>query len=658
MKRSPRISTPTKLDFREQFPASRRRSGFTLIEILVAVGLLVLIMSIFVNVFVTSTNTMKVQQAIGENNQRARIAFTVIDGDLKKMSYRAIPGEGGITPLIPSMTFQSGNAHQNQRGYFYYSENDPNNLADDVLRFTVDTGSNHFRNLDEENYFGRATNYFSGAAAVAQSDQPDWDDGIPNNDTGASPLAEITYFLRHGRLYRRVSMLRVPRSEQQIPADNTTADEIAQPELLNGNDPMATYTDNFHTDFDYSAHHATDLGYAHFHGTLSNEFGSGNSYPLGDPAHRFGHYHDDLSDPGDGKDRGRPMEYIYNGTMPSALTDFHFIGSFTQLETSSLGQGADNNFFGYPQRDRPIETLLQVEANNGFNLINLTEFDDTGVISRFDSRDDASPTDTSRQGVDILLANVVAFDVKAWDETAVAWVNIGNSDAVNGDYDSGDRRNTEYGPFADDLPQFNNIYDTWHSELTEANNKLTGEAEGTSPNQVSQPPFRPLRVNVGVYEDYDGNDPSSNTDNFDGELDAGEDADGDGELDLAARRWTVDLVVKVGDIILPSSQVSAITDAIAYEVASVPGYDLDNSGSVDTAIEQLLGKTGANEPNWTANPRDYDPSATRSATPSDGITYQPVLNLKPLKAIQIQIHFKDPNSGTLRQVSFVHSLAQ
>ncbi|MBR9804425.1 prepilin-type N-terminal cleavage/methylation domain-containing protein, partial [bacterium] len=117
---------------------TERRSGFTLTEMLVAVGLLLIIMTIFAQIFQLAVTAMTRQKGMANNDSRARTAFSVIDADLKRMSFRSMRDGGGLVPLVPGLLYDGNLAAPEQRGYFYYSENDPDNDTDDVLQFTVD----------------------------------------------------------------------------------------------------------------------------------------------------------------------------------------------------------------------------------------------------------------------------------------------------------------------------------------------------------------------------------------------------------------------------------------------------------------------------------------------------------------------------------------
>jgi len=197
-----------------------RRTGFTLVEMLVSVSLVLLMMLLFTQVFTLATGSITVQRGIAENDQRGRTLTTIIHADLAKRTFRkVIPFFPGENTSKPSADFQD------RRGYVYISENDPNNDTDDVLQFTVQS-SITIEDRDETPYVGKASalspdqngqphpnfpNDLTSDEFLWNRNQPDWDDGVlVSNRTAESKYAEIAYFLRNGNLYRRVVLIRDP----------------------------------------------------------------------------------------------------------------------------------------------------------------------------------------------------------------------------------------------------------------------------------------------------------------------------------------------------------------------------------------------------------------------------------------------------------------
>ncbi len=124
-----------------------RRAGFTLVEMLVAVGLVVLMMTLFATIFQMATGAMSVQKGLAENDQRDRLVLTRLRNDLNgnksdpndpNRPYRTF---GWVVPWGPDEVKRHRHrlkpAVRPIAGYFYISENDPNDDTDDVLALTV-----------------------------------------------------------------------------------------------------------------------------------------------------------------------------------------------------------------------------------------------------------------------------------------------------------------------------------------------------------------------------------------------------------------------------------------------------------------------------------------------------------------------------------------
>lgn len=465
-------------------PRCHRHSGFTLVEMLVATGLVVLIMSLFAQIYSTAITSITQQRGMGNNDQKARILTQILHNDLSRMTYKQAYVGGvatvpGIVPLAPGDAGTNGASgvldQQNQRGYFYFSENDPWNSSDDVLQFTAEVSGD---NLTVEDLFiGKVTKIIDPPI-----DEPATD-GV-SQDFGQSRFAEISYFLRNGNLYRRVLLLRDmpdPSDHEQPTTDETTRifglDNENWPENWPGPEPEPV----FWRDFDFSATRVFDdlndgnmnslVSSLWFHGKNSlNNTNEDINYqlPLGLPWNRFGHLNDQRPT---ANHHGHPREYLnINGDR--------FIGRFTHQETSSsrMSFPGIEDAESYTFFDRSNPALHNLDQNDG-------------VISIL--------SDGDRMGEDILLTNVESFDVEVWDshEQLMRFVQLGH-DERDGDGNiighfaqSSDYQNPNYGP----RETGNNIFDTWHPQATFRNM--------ADPPQM--PPFRPLRVN------FDANDPNN-----------------------------------------------------------------------------------------------------------------------------------------------------
>ncbi len=575
------------------------RAAFTLPEMLVAVGLMLLVMSLFAEIFSLAVTAMTTQVGLAKNDQRARTAFIVIDNDLKRMSYRPIDGQQGIVPLVPGLRYKGEEAAPEQQGYIYYSENNPLDDTDDVLQFTI-FGQQQNNRYPEQNldYYGRANSLSPSGAR----DQPDWDDGTPGDGVSVSKQAEVVYFLRHGTLYRRTLLLRdatatpnellaIDNDDQKKaqPATFVTVTEAGEDydlpfDLMNG------YGGNFYLDFDYSAHYGTspydsDLlaflalpsspslppglspptnNVALFHGTLSNSTQT-NNWPLGVPHFRFGFSaYKNPSNPPTISD-GRPREYFASGGVD------YFFGRYTHEETSNAN-------FQYPDNNSS-----NVFTRNDFDL---TIYQNTGRLDVF--------ANGPRRGTDILMNNVQSFDVEIWDERASRFVDIGSTELVGQDFSTVNNLNPNYGPIKPNRvgplasnPDEVNVFDTWHSLTTAQLTSLNATIVGTG-----QAPYVPKVTN-----------PAS------------------------VGTWTPGPYT-VGTLVKPTTP-GRINNAILYR-CTIPG-------------------TAVTEPSWNTD------VTVGEFVDGDGIGWQIIDNRRPIKALRIIIRFHDPNSDQMRQVTIVHS---
>ncbi len=466
---------------RRRFKTARqtRRHAFTLVEMLVSTVLIVIMMGMFATIFQLAAGAIGTQRGIATNDQRARTLVTILRNDLRNRTFkRLIPylaGEQapGTAPLMSSpLQFTL------RQGYFYISENDVYNDADDVLQFTVDVGA------DGNLFYGAAFPLGDLLSLDINQNQPDWDDGQDLNRTGTSPAAEVSYFLRNGNLYRRVLLLREPLDAgfDEQPTDDAIAtpptDEFFQPGYTGlylypagyitavGFDPAAV---TFWNDFDYSAHFDAVAG-LRFHDattSLDNDPANGAPFPLGIPTFRFGHNHV----------TGQPREFVDDlgadrtlGGGDDVLNSL-FIGRFTHEETS-------HRFFQYPAGTSQNDTAVLINGGNPMDFAAadhlLTLSNDGVVVGSGDDdtveaatlQDPYNPAgdDPSfalgahgvgagggnnigvRRSEDILLTNVHSFDIKIWDDSTGDFVDIGHADFGNGDFDISENAQRTYGP--------------------------------------------------------------------------------------------------------------------------------------------------------------------------------------------------------------------
>jgi len=473
------------------------RSGFTLVEMLVAVTLVLLMMVMFGEIFQVASGSVTKQRTLSDNDQNARTFVTVFRADLDKRSFRSVvpffPGEQSSNPGTP---------FELREGYFYISCNNPNDGTDDVLQFSV-LSTVHTKSADENLYFGKArTLPTPGSTFLGIPNQPDRDDGqVTVNSAGASRAGEVCYWMRGGNLYRRVMLLRDP-----IPAPGVDSNTPSQPSYFSAGPasnidyflPGGVYSlltgpnPNFWGDFDYSAHaqpaSATPNTFkAVFNGLeyLANDTAPLPLTPwapsLGQTWNRFGFHH-----------YGFPAYPVAGGTLtygvprefaaplpasPTAAPDF--IGRFTHEETS-------NPAFIYPHSPGSPAVAVSnwMDASVAGPAVALNA---DGVVVGLENG--------SRAGTDLLLTNVHGFRVEVWDQRLNNFAPVGHSSvaiglngvATPGDFHVARRLNSTYGPLASaSPPTFGpSIFDTWHPNFDRNVNGFLGDA-------ADRPPFRPV----------------------------------------------------------------------------------------------------------------------------------------------------------------------
>ena len=525
--------TRGRTDFRS------RVAGFTLVEMLVAVALVLLMMSIFAQIFQMATGSLSQQRGIAENDQRGRFLTTTLRADLDQRTFR------DVLPFRANEdTQQLGDSLSRRRGYFSIDENDPSDDTDDVLSLTASVNIKS-QNAEGSPFTGRAQslsgvpinsvsggntimisgdyrpqirsgshiwiagsssspsvthdgrytvsgtpNFASGTTIVTvtpttlnntllgtvylSESEPDFDDGVFGNDTAVSSAAEVCYFLRSGVLYRRVLLIREPASGADAQPSWTTGAPILW-SGSNGNYPTSG-SSTFWRDFDYSAYYftgkvsstGTQAPGVRFHSaaeSLSNSSQaplrllndttatSPTSFPvsLGIPFLRFGH----------STTTGLPQD----GSSSSASGNVTF-RRFNLRECS-------NSAFGYPG--------YIPAAGNPMNRTNLNFNYSTGLVNEYSG-------ETYRRGEDILMSNVLSFDVKVWDPVNSRFVDVGeNQTSPPGPFSQsagavsvsgtvvGGQLNTTY------APNGHYRFDTWHPNASVGGGLYDNE-----------PPFMPV----------------------------------------------------------------------------------------------------------------------------------------------------------------------
>lgn len=516
-------------------PSRGTRTGFTLVEMLVAVALVLLMMTMFAEIFKHATDAISLQRSMANNDQKARSVTTILRADLDKRTMRT---------FLPFFNGEDSNTSPNpfgaRQGYFSVSTNDSANGTDDVLQFTVSV-NNVQENADESPYYGRATQLFpsdylasitsdlNGDGSINNIDallqhpnQPEADDARVEPDaTAQAPAAEISYFLRGGNLYRRVLLIREPLElagqevEPQpspdpaaVPAADTKADFFD----LDDNPATVAYyvydpvsmtavpRNNFWADFDFAAfrHFDTTAGTftaAMLHGieALNNEAAGSSFFSLGKPQYRWGYNTAPTAW------FGMPREFTVppSGGGPTP----EFMGRFLHEETSFVGGAVG---FGYPQsacvprggsptNGHPMDTAA--------TPLSLTE--ERHVVEQFTS---AAEIGGPRRAEELLLAGVHEFRVEVWDDRLRKFVGPGHAElngGVPGDYHISRRWNTAFGPFGPATPAgtltgpfVNRTLDSWHPSpgTVGTPGPTPFETDGMTALDSSPPPYRAMEI--------------------------------------------------------------------------------------------------------------------------------------------------------------------
>jgi type II secretory pathway pseudopilin PulG len=424
-----RLSAPTRERGRRAHPAT----GFTLVEMLVAVGLVVLMMTLFAQIFQMTTGTMATQKGLSENDQRVRMVATLLRGDLKNRTMKE------VGPFASGESTGDANANWDRRlGYFYIGENDHNDGLDDVLQLTAQvavtddpyTGAARVLLPDGTNRFGPGNPTVNvppggnppplAAQGIYWQNQPEFDDqlvGFPDF-VSSSHMAEVSYFVRNGTLYRRVMLIREPSVSQTAQGvdDHSPTNWVpggGAPTNLSTAIYQAPTTAadarNFYTDFDFSAFLFGST--VQFHGADDLDPNNSVTSSLLNPSRRFGH------DPATGLPREHVNQWVdATGTVQTGV---RFIGRFTHEETSYINPGSGSSpydLFGYPGMNLGPGT--RVPNPYQFNWLVPTHADNTQLTYDPTTGKVREYAGGNRIAEDVLLTNVKRFDIKVWDETA------------------------------------------------------------------------------------------------------------------------------------------------------------------------------------------------------------------------------------------------
>ncbi|MBL6706690.1 MAG: prepilin-type N-terminal cleavage/methylation domain-containing protein [Planctomycetaceae bacterium] len=625
-----------------QTTRATNRRGFTLIEMLISVTLVLLMMVMFAEIFGLASDSMTLQRALADNDQKVRAFTTVMRADLQKRTFqRVVPFHPKESVDVQSELFEP------RRGYLYISLNDPANAVDNLLQFTTLT-TIRLENSDETPYYGNATGLVSlnpgvGSVAAAEneirrnSQQPEHDDGeLRMNFAAASKAAEIAYYVRGGRLYRRTILVRdpiavagsstpQPRLTWDVSANEPLATPIeylrhfnADPTLIqtvNGEyakyDPSQasgySLSDDYWADFGFSAYSAAgpDGAVLLDERALANDQLSAAIPTLGistipvsvgplAQCFRFGF------------DQANGVSREFSRADPSD-PNFYFIGRYTAEEMS-------HGDFNYPQNG---STAFGNPVTSGDNPMSYTvspsDANQDGIIDEFA----AGP----RRGEDLLLSNVHAFEIDVWDDRLGAFVQVGHS-LTNAAGEFGDYHRSRNLQLNQSTPQvvvpstnpaaWNTApYDQWTGRVLDTWHYLNEDNSGNK----QLPPYRALDYYPPAGRDYYGVSTTAPAPTL--------------------PVWTAGTTYAAST---PSARVLVFPDT--EEPQDFSRYYECISG----------GTAGATEPVWSTVP-----GAVMDA-PAGEPRWVVRSNVRPLRAIQIRVRFMHEASEKMRQLSLVHSL--
>ena len=409
------ISASSPLTFGRFFPD--RRQGLTLVEILIAVTLMTIIMLAVVSTLTQVSNTLNVSQNAMIISGRAREVQTQIEKDL-----------GNITaPLTPPLRFADGQGYVciieglgSHYGKLYHDSkigwelgdiaaNENGNVdttigdCDDIIMFTARApGDSMFR-------------------------------GLVGGKMAESKYAEICIFLRGTTLYRRVLLI-IPDEELQR--------VLADANYSSGTHPaIAGY--GFYRDFDVSARLEWD-------DTVSDWRVKANTLAdLTRRENRFGHAFKDI-----GGMYQTPFPYgIHNNAawyqlrLPTLAECTLSAGGSWRLGTQIVSEsglydrllsqltydgGIDSSWDGngvgaFPQVqgkpyidfwNKPLPWNGNSSLTTNSNALDVT----TGF---YDAVSTSTFVSGQRISEDVLLNNVIGFDIKPWDSTRKEYIDLG-----------------------------------------------------------------------------------------------------------------------------------------------------------------------------------------------------------------------------------------
>jgi prepilin-type N-terminal cleavage/methylation domain-containing protein len=487
-------------------------------------------------------------------------------------------------------------------------------------------------------------------------DQPDGDDGVMSyvspsgsetinpagaspNSTGASQFAEVSYFLRHGNLYRRVLLIRNPYNTVGTTGNSQPVD-TAGTSLIPSTYPPAGYINNFWNDFDFAARSLpvttggtgiAFLAQTPTESSLDNTDLTGTAnYRIGRPDNRFG-FDQVYATPALGTQttNGAPREYafpynsatnmIIGGATPTPV----FFGRYTHEETSNL-----NFLFPGALPLVPPGTGTPTSPMGWQSVLGLDSTSYTMWLLNGNPPTVASSWNFARgprRGEDILLTNVISFDVKLWDNNyleTTGGIDVNRNGVIDAGPAFADVGHTASGDFM----QSNNILSVYGPNVT------TTYTAGTGPHWCT--PDSTYTANGVTYNNNNVFDTWYRTFDYDNLSRTYDTADAALAYAPAPYRPRIGSAWAPGQAYPVGSAVYSTNTANGFSYVCTANTGDTKSGATDPFLmtNQVLNTITDNNVTWTVQ-----------APP-------------PVQAIQITVKYLDPTQNLLRQVTIVQSL--
>ncbi len=518
------MNRPELICFQTRRFLPSRRGGFTLIELLVAVTLSLIMMAAVVQIFAVVGKSINNSRSTLEMSERIRAVASRLKLDL----------EGVTADMTPPGRPEEG------KGYFEYIEgpvmgiggyntDEPNSLlsppfeldstvgdTDDILQFTT-------RSRGEP---------FVGRVVVIDNIGPFLARRVAIN----SQVAEVAWFLRGTTLYRRVLLV-----SPSFDADLTTPAHDAESSkmsifLMHSSKPAPNQLTGYYNNYDLSVHWDAaaneivcntladltrrECRYAHPPFSID---GASNGFPHALHLLDYGHWQA-LGLPTLQECSHAAWPFPINGRMPYTSTNI----SAVFLTSLPPGDAFDAWVNPYPFNEIDKDTgsiNLELAAIQPDNLVPAGGWP-AGM------QPDSPRYIGPRVGEDVILTNVLSFDVKAWDPRAPILLTGGEAlmpgDNAYTDTLSGGVLPASLGAYVDlgytetNLSDFSNmpdqrsqltglrVWDTWsihyeHDGLIQDGNATTpdqgtngfddnGDGVVDDPGEMEAPPPYPARL--------------------------------------------------------------------------------------------------------------------------------------------------------------------